>query len=150
MRSAVWAVAAIACGCVCAPAAGVEGAMNTIDQEALQECLEGSAAIALVRVTTRAVDREGTRSEQTVYGVEVQEVVCGKLPRRLELSRWGGGYEMKVGHHYMVAVPRGSKPLPDGARGRALGLVEVNPGEEKAAVEAHRRTLDVLRGGGRP
>lgn len=153
MRSAVWAVAVIACGCVYARAAGEEYTMNMINQEAIQECLEGSAAIALVRVDSRALDRDrvGTRSEQTLYGVQVEVVVWGDLPGRLELARWGRGEEMKVGGRYIVAVRRrGRVPLPDGTRLDALDLIEVPPGEEKAAVDVHRRALDVLRGGGRP
>jgi hypothetical protein len=158
MKGLVWAAAliAIASAGECRGSAAAkprERPMKLIDKELLRGCLDRSMHVVLGRVTSASIRLPGTRSRSSVCYVEVLDVVCGDLGRTLTLWQYTGADEphLRQGATYVLAVSRqwGVKPPPNSMIEGPEEAIEVQAGEEKRAVEAHREAVAALRKEGR-
>lgn len=114
----------------------------TIKAEALQEAAE-EGVVALVKVTRAALQNPGTRSESVQIDAEIVTSIRGASPKPLVMRRFTskGDPVLETGKQYVVAA------VPD-QRSEAMqliGFVPVPPGQEQAAVEAHRGAIESKR-----
>jgi hypothetical protein len=127
--------------------------MKLIDKELLRGCLDGSMQVVLARVTSASIELQGTRSRRSVCEVAVVERVCGDPGGSLTLWRYTAEAEphLRKGGTYVLAValPAGAMLAPGSMIKGPANAVEVQPGEEGRAVEAHREALAALRAAGR-
>lgn len=122
-----------------APGSG-SGDMNVLSKKTLQACRGDDAAVVLARVASARISASGTRSESAMIELEVERTICGSSPPAVSVWRYTsrGNTILQQGRRYVVAVVRGSGPVPYG-----LGdFVLVPEGREAEAVEAH---LEIVR-----
>lgn len=113
--------------------------MNVLSEKTLQACSGDDAAVVLARVVSARISAPGTRSESAMIELEVERTICGSSPPAVSVWRYTsrGNTILQQGRRYVVAVVRGSGPVPYG-----LGdFVLVPEGREAEAVQAHLRIV---------
>ncbi len=116
--------------------------MERIADEALRGGLEPGNAVALVRVLAVKLHAPGSRSEHVTVELQVEHVLCGSPPDRV--AAWSftskGDKLVAENRRYVMVLLAAQGYAPFGLGDR----VEVLPGQEAEAVEAHQKALAAL------
>lgn len=122
---------------------GVESARSdTIADDAIRGCLEGSVRLAIIRVRDVVEPPSDSPGAQTQIQGEVLSAICGELPDPVSLLRPAGGPTIAGDALLAVAVS------PFRSRTGAMALIGyevIPPGGREAAEEALRERVERAR-----